>query len=244
MAIRPRERTRHVMTGLIYIHVPKCGGFSFGAALRLRFLTSQATIRLNQGDRSLTGEARILSDYAARRAEIRTHVEKGTRLIAGHVQYDPELHLGKARDYGFVTLLRDPVARLVSHYHYLQRKHPDQNRPATLDAFLETRDARRLATQYLFYFAGQSQVETHDCTPLISRAVRALSRFDLVGDLSDARACYADLRALTGGPLPFWHRNRAPGKPTVSSALRHRLEQICAPDIELYESCRTLRPAA
>ena len=50
------------MARIIYIHVPKCGGSSFGAALRLRHLLSQATIDLNQGDLSLTGEAQIISD--------------------------------------------------------------------------------------------------------------------------------------------------------------------------------------
>jgi hypothetical protein len=36
------------MTSLVYIHVPKCGGTSFGSALRLRYCYSQATIRLRE----------------------------------------------------------------------------------------------------------------------------------------------------------------------------------------------------
>lgn len=232
------------MTGFIYVHVPKCGGSSFGAALRLRFLTSQATIRLNQGDRNLRGEARILSDYSARRRELHAHVAKHVRFISGHVQYDPELHLKIAKEYGFLTLLRDPVERLVSHYHYLQRKHPDPARPETLEAFLETRSARRLASQYLYYFSGQSQVQTHDIAPLVSRAILALSRFDLVGDLADPEECRTALRHLTGGPLPLWHRNRAPQRTAIPSFLRTRLERLCAPDMEIYESCRHQKVAA
>ena len=232
------------MTGFIYIHVPKCGGSSFGAALRLRFLASQATISLNQGDPSLTGEARILSDYHARRNELYHHVVRGVRLISGHVQYDPVLHTGAAQNYGFLTLLRDPVDRFVSHYQYLQRKHPDTSRPDRLEAFLDTRDAQRLGSQYLFYFAGQSQLQTKDTAPLVARARRALSRFDCVGALSDPSACLSQLRHPTGGPLPLWHRNRAPQRPDVPASLRRRLEAICAPDMEIFESCRQSKAAA
>jgi len=72
------------MAGFIYIHVPKCGGSSFGAALRLRFLTSQATIRLGQGDPTLTGEAHILSDYAARRRELHAQTPRACATKYAH----------------------------------------------------------------------------------------------------------------------------------------------------------------
>lgn len=232
------------MSGLIYIHVPKCGGTSFGSALRLRYITSQATIKLNQGDRSLAGEARILSDYCARRNQLYHHVARGVRLITGHVQYDPTLHRNMVNQYGFITLLRDPVARFVSHYHYLQRKHPDPARPNTLDAFLETRDAQRLATQYLFYFAGKSQLGVTDTTPLVKKAVTALSRFDFVGDLTDPENCIIQLRKLTAGHLPYWHRNRAPEISQPAARLRPRLEALCMPDLEVFESVRDQRIAA
>lgn len=232
------------MAGFIYIHVPKCGGSSFGAALRLRFLTSQATIRLGQGDPTLTGEAHILSDYAARRRELHAHVTRGVRMISGHVQYDPELHLTTAQNYGFLTLLRDPVDRFVSHYNYLQRKHPDDGRSNTLDAFIETPGARRLGSQYLFYFAGENQRPTQNTGALVSKAIRALSRFDLVGDLSEPHTCRAALRDIIGGPLPLWHRNRAPQRALVSRGLRRKLEEVCTPDLEIFESVRHHKAAA
>lgn len=232
------------MTGLIYIHVPKCGGTSFGTALRLRYLTSQASISLNQGDRRLSGEAQIISDYRARQVELRGHVSRGIRLIAGHVQYDPILHAGSGRNYGYITLLRNPVDRLLSHYHYLERKHPNPARPSQLEAFLDTPDALRLASQYLFYFAGQSQLRRSNSKPLVARAMRALARFDFVGDLSDPMACATGLRTLTGGPLPVWHRNRAPKHIPVPNYLRPKLEALCAPDMEIFESCRHHRAVA
>lgn len=232
------------MPRIIYIHVPKCGGSSFGAGLRLRYLASHGTITLNQGHGVLRGEARILSDYAARRQQMHHHVAMGKRLIAGHVQYDPRLHAGSARAYHFVTLLRDPVERFVSHYHYLQRKHPDPSRAGTLEGFLDTPDAMRLASQYLFYFGGAWQGPGKDVTDLTARAIQNLSAFDLVGDLAAPEEFRRALRRLTFAPVPRLRRNVAPMPLAVPSRLRPRLDALCAPDIAIYESRFRRRVAA
>lgn len=232
------------MARIIYIHVPKCGGSSFGAALRLRHLMSQATIALGQGNPALRGEARILDDYARRRDQLHAEVGRGVRMIAGHVQYDADLHDGPARGYAFVTLLRDPVARFVSHYNYLQRRHPSPARPPTLAGFLDTPDALRIASQYLFYFAGHSQTAGRDPAPLIARAVATLERFDVVGDLARPDAFAADLQRLIRTPLPRWKRNAAPAPTQIPDSLRTRIEQLCAPDIAVYRALHPRRAAA
>jgi len=232
------------MPRIIYIHVPKCGGSSFGAALRLRHFMSQAVINLHPGDPALPAEPRLLADYARRRAQLHKLVHQRTRMISGHVQYDPELHDGAARDYRFVTLLRDPVARFVSHYSYLQRRHPTPSRPDTLAAFLDTADAARLASQYLFYFAGQNLRPNQNPAPLVARAKGALARFDIVGDLSQPHIFAKQLQHLIGTPLPLWRRNMAPAPTEIPSNLRPRIESLCAADIAVYQAIQTARIAA
>lgn len=232
------------MARIIYIHVPKCGGSSFGPALRLRYLTSHASIALNEGNPRLSGTDRMLSDYSARRRALRTHVEAGKRLITGHVQYDAQLHEGAARNYRFVTILRDPVDRFVSHYHYVQRKHPDPGRASTLEGFLDTPDAQRLASQYLFYFGGHWQGPGVNTRALTDKAIRNLARFDLVGDLADSDAFLSGLRRLTLTPLLRLRRNVAPVPLSVPPKLRPRIEALCAPDIAIYQGCMARRQAA
>lgn len=224
------------MQKIVYIHVPKCGGSSFGAALRFQSLLSQATITLGQGDPALSGEARIVSDYAVRRLQLRSLVEDGVRVIAGHVQYDRHLHLTAASDYRFVTLLRDPVDRFVSHYDYLQRRHPDPARPDRIEAFLDTRDAARLASQYLFYFAGVSRTMVSDPAVAEARAIDNLRSFALVGRLDEPEEFLSGLRRLTGRRLTYLKRNVAPTRVHLSDALRRRIEQLCASDLEIYEA--------
>lgn len=230
------------MRGIVYIHVPKCGGSSFGAALRLRFAFSQATIPLNLGDPALTGESRILSDYAARDAHLARLIARQTRCIAGHVRYNPALHARSRHD--FVTLLRDPAERFLSHYRYLQRRHPDPARAQTLAAFLDTADARRLASQYLFHFAGHSLTTCPDLSHALATARANLARFALIGDLARPRAFAQALRRFTGVPLPILHRNRAPVPLQMPPDLRRKIDALTAADRVLYDAARALPQAA
>lgn len=232
---------------LLFFHVPKCGGSSFGAALRLRYLFSQATIdirRTGAAVRHLGGVDRIEGDYALRGAELVRLVEKGTRCVAGHMRYDPVLHRGAAQGYAHVTLLRDPVERFVSHHRYLCRRHPDPDRPRSLAAFLDTADAPRIGSQYLFYFGGVFANRTADLPAAIARARAALTRFDLVGDLARPAKFAADLRRLVPGPMPVLTRNRAPSPTLVPAELRPRIEQVCAADLEIYTAATVLDRAA
>ncbi len=212
------------MKGLVYIHVPKCGGSSFGAALRLRYLFSQASITLDG------------TDFPTRQHQLEAEILKGTKLITGHVPYAPNLHNGPGTGYAFITLLRHPVERFVSHYNYLQRHHPDPNRPKTLEAFLDVPDAARIASQYLIYFSGG--------TSCVDSAITNLSRFQLVGDLTQSKTFARELCFLTGTPLLRLHRNRAPERTMVPAYLAERISKLCAADLRIYTSFHGLRRAS
>jgi len=235
---------------ILYVHVPKCGGTSFGAALRLVHPFAQGGIDIDRARAEalaeaphLTGRALIAADYRRRDRQLRDHLARGTACISGHVQLSEALLDGPAQGWLAVTLLRDPVARFVSHYAYLQRHHPDPARAATLEAFLDTDDALRLGSEYLFHFGGDWQGRRAD-PDLGPRAARTLARCALVGDLARPGQFARDLSRLARRPLPRLARNRAPGPADVPASLRARIETICAPDIALFRAAMRDRCAA
>ncbi|MEP1930008.1 MAG: sulfotransferase family 2 domain-containing protein, partial [Roseibium sp.] len=113
------------MNSLVYIHVPKCGGTSFGSALRLRYFYSQSTIRLRDSrslQKALYPEARGLDrinrEYQVRDVLLAQLMERRLRCVSAHARYHPRLHARYRDRSSFVTLLRHPIDRFVSHYHY------------------------------------------------------------------------------------------------------------------------------
>ncbi|MER5172861.1 sulfotransferase family 2 domain-containing protein [Thioclava sp. GXIMD2076] len=235
----------------LYIHVPKCGGTSFGAALRLAYWPSQATIDIDRTRRlaqalapEATGTELILADYAQRRVELAQMLDRRVRCISAHVRFSDTVlsTLDPAR--ACVTLLRDPVARFLSHYAYVQRHHPDPSRAGTLDAFLGTEAAQRFGSQYLFYFAETYQHHSADVAGDTQRACRALERFSLVGFLEEGAAFRRALQRLAGRPLVPLSRNRRPDPaPELPAALRARVEAVCAPDLDIYHHIRSAATA-
>lgn len=240
------------MTSLVYIHVPKCGGTSFGSALRLRFFYSQATVNLRKSralqmrvNPDAQGLERIKIEYSQRDALLARLLERRVRCISAHARYDPDLHDAYKDRSTFVTLLREPVDRFVSHYNYLQRHHPDSNRAAPLEAFLDTQDAQRLAAQFLFYFGRTLPFESSCPDKAIEKAKHALEKFALVGDLSRPAAFHRALAGLVRGPIPMVTRNRAPARTARpdGDTLR-RVRDLCAADTAIYDYAQSLRQCA
>lgn len=231
------------MRGLVFIHVPKCGGSSFGLALRMRFITSHFAIDLAQSRRIaqkvapfVTGDALIRVEYAQRAAQLSQAIAEGKRCITGHVSCPPGMIEQTRQTHAWVTLLRNPVARFVSHYNYLEAHHPTRNRPTRIEAFLETTDALRIGSQVLLHFGGVWRTPGQWPEADIARAQATLRDMDLVGDLSNPAQFAKDLGRIADCPVPLLHRNKGISVPEMSRDLIRKIEQVCAPDMELYES--------
>jgi len=242
---------------LLYIHAPKCGGTSFGSSIRAAYATSQSTIDLGRSERILksmhpdaTGPQKVLLEHEVRKIMLGELMDRGVKCISAHVSYHEDLHEGLDPDRKAVTLLRDPVSRFMSHYYYVQRRHPDPSRPDTLEAFVETEMAQSYGSTYLLYYARTFQHTTKDLAAAMTLAKANLDRFALIGDLKRGDAFRKALRNLVRRPLLSWERNKRPGgkgasNPSeISADLRARITEICAPDIELYKYATSLPTCA
>jgi hypothetical protein len=145
---------------IISVHLPKTAGKSFEGALRKRF-----------------GDA-LLEDYGSfpintpRLERLRAALEacrvngassfNGVECIHGHFLPLKYLLLAEQQPVTFVTWLRHPVQRVVSHYHYWQRTYDPAGSPPlhrrivnegwSLERFCLGEEVRDLYTQFLWGF--------------------------------------------------------------------------------------------
>jgi galactose-3-O-sulfotransferase len=94
---------------IIFLHIPKTGGMTF-SALAARQFPQAAVHRIN--GRLAAGRAELMALPEERR--------RGIRYVYGHVPFG--LHECLPRPAVYVTLLRDPVDRIVSIYYYARRR--------------------------------------------------------------------------------------------------------------------------
>ena len=121
------------------------------------------------------------------------------------------------------------------------RSHAHARIEEGLEQFLETDMARRLGASYVEYYAGLPARADITSAAAISSAIANLGRFDLVGRLDRLEAFEQGLRQVLGTRLKVGHENRM--KPSVDAArqpitpaMRQRIEQLCAPDLAVWEA--------
>ena len=96
---------------LVFLHVPKTAGTSFIELLSRNFAAGEVL--------RVTDIHRPVSEIAG---DIDVALAEGKRLICGHFPYAAVAHLHGEVD--IVTMLRDPVARIVSLYKFWRSREP------------------------------------------------------------------------------------------------------------------------
>jgi hypothetical protein len=94
----------------VFLHVPKTAGMSFGQIV-LRQFPRRARFQVDAAD---------LASFEARWNELPADRRRGVRCIHGHVPFG--VHAVLPEPVAYVTVLREPVDRIVSAYHYALRR--------------------------------------------------------------------------------------------------------------------------
>ncbi len=234
---------------VIFHHVPKCGGTSVGRALRKRFLLSQATVKPDesffafQAYTGRTDKDAMLIDVAALREQMMLyHLFDDVRCVSLHVAFSEKVHELYSDKYKFITILREPVSRFVSHYFWSFQKPGDHARiEEGFEEFLETERARRLGASYVEYYSGQPMAQDLSESSLVAASISNLrEKFDVVGRLDDLSGFSGDLKRKIGVKIKVGHENKArqpasQRKSVLSPELMERARAVCAPDIAVWE---------
>lgn len=240
----------------VYLHMPKCGGTSLSEAM-------YATVPFNQrigvidavSTRRATSILHFDEDDAFRCHEdldtgqltfdlreglLLQHMAWDTMLIHGHVFWSEkaEKHFGDT--YKYVTMFRDPVARMVSNFRMTQRSGVVKD---DLDTYLETDVAKRHARVYLRYLCGRNDIAEGDVPAQLELAKERIAKFALVGFLDRTDLFLKRYQEIFGVRPRMSQLNAAPDRqPDFSEAQMTRLRELCAPDIAIYDHARTLWP--
>ncbi len=238
---------RTIPQRVVFHHVPKCGGTSAGRALRKRYLLSQATVKPEESFRAFemftgrTDRQAMLVDVLDLREQMMLYLlADDVRCVSLHVRFSAAAHAAFSDRYKFVTLLRDPVARFISHYDWsYQRPSAFGRIDEPLDAFLETDRARSLGATYGEYFSGLPVGADFASAEAVEAAIANLGKLDVVGRLDELAGFEADLRTALGVRIKLGHENRKGAarpahKTEITPDQRARIQALCAPDIAIW----------
>lgn len=104
-----REKYSNKNYSLIFQHIPKSGGSTLHSILK-RFYNKENTYNIFAGDYSDEGVNKLQSLAEKERKKI--------QLLKGHMPFGLHEYLSSSAKY--VTVLRDPVKRVISQYFYIK----------------------------------------------------------------------------------------------------------------------------
>jgi hypothetical protein len=216
---------------IIYVHVPKCAGITLATALRSCY-GKENILNLHTLDKPLREEIETVPQ----------HVLDQARLILGHVHYG--IHEFLSGRCLYVTLLREPVDRVLSLYKYILRDrahplHEHMHRTGmTLEEYVSSGvDEDQTHNGMTRQLSGDDRGTRPDDRSLAS-AKDNLSTFAAVGLTERFDESFVLLRRRLGLRMPFYiSRNASPRTQSSVAIPRSALELIRAEnqlDIALY----------
>lgn len=227
-------RARAAPAPLIFVHIPKAAGSSL----------QDIIVRHYQGCRGFrfTGDPERMAAFAALTQEERD----GFDLLQGHVHFG--LHTLLSRPATYITMLRDPVDRVVSHYHFVAANashylHP-QIGGLSLHEYAVTRASHELDNDQVRWLCAAD----HFDVPVgrVSRAMVEEAKWNLANAFEVVGLMERFDESLSCLAAAFGWRNVA--APTRKNANRHRpalqevpqatldsIRRINRYDVELYE---------
>lgn len=248
-SVRERMMDKMMPQRFVFHHVPKCGGTSVGRALRKRYIASQATVLPEASFRAFeafynrTDTEKMLVDVLDLREQMLLYLMfADTRCISAHVRFSAAAYTHFSENYKFITILRDPIARFVSHYNW---SHAHSGAHAEIkedfDAFLATERAARMGATYVEYFAGLSANADIRSREAIDCAVANLGKFDVIGRLDDLGGFTGAVRDRLGFRIRIGHENKARkagGGIRLQDLTDDQMQRVrahCAPDIAIWD---------
>lgn len=237
---------------LFFLHLPKCGGTSLSEALyatvpmqkhigvidAVSSRRAASILEYDQDDLLKTHEDMegAAATFSLREKMLLAYMCAGKTLIHGHVLFSNTAWEHFGDDYKIVTMMRHPVKRAISNFRMNVATgvfEPD------VDKWLESIQGRNHASVNLRYFSGASNLPPQgDVKTLLKQAHENLERIALIGFLEEIDVFQERFLKNFGAKLKLYRYNKAASDVEIVFTDKQMacLEDLCAPDIELYEA--------
>jgi hypothetical protein len=219
------------METIISLHLPKTAGSSFSKALEKYFgnnlLLDYDDIPISKPNFERSREALLSSIRIAERGI------SGIKCVHGHFLPIKYLLLSVKNKLRFLTWMRNPVERVISHYFYWKGIYNSETSTSphlkrvidedwSLERFCLGAEFRNLYSQYLWGFP--------------------LEMFDFVGIVEFYEDDLAYLsNYFLDAPLDAFYVNVCDSKNEVASELRKKIERHHDKDVQLYQRALQMR---
>lgn len=241
---------------IIFFHPPKCAGTSVTSAFRNmvghnRFQSISATFSIDSlATQEAARQLDISSEFYREQLALYGLASNQIRFIHGHLLYSERLKKNSPEDTCFVTMLRNPIDRVLSLYYFNRHKSNEYRFGAdkTLQEWLKTSDAQSAATIFVRFFNGDveksldimhSCCDETDINSCVERSIANLKQFDIVGIVEKLpdfeQAVYDKLNVK----IKLERNNSNPATyPSWSEhpkSVRDQIYKLCQPDVHIYE---------
>lgn len=230
---------------IVFLHLPKTAGQTFMSILLRQY--PSGVVRL-EPDRETDPRWLRLPE------QVREADREGAKVIAGHFRYG--VHRWIERPCRYITFLREPIDRVISHYYY-QLEHPENPQhdllrgiPGGLAGAVTHDEYTQLQNMQTRMLAGlpedgdlASEREPSDAE-MLARAKRNLERCAIVGLTERFDETLVMMAATFAWRTPAYApRNTTKGRPEVDTLPPDVVELVRernALDLALYEHARVL----
>jgi hypothetical protein len=231
---------------IFFFHIAKCGGTSIAQAIETAYKPwrsgrSQVVFRLDEEAARFADANSVGTGNDVRRDLLNYALSLPTaRCITGHFHFSNVAFESYRNDWQFVTVLRNPVDRWLSHYSYNLDSESKFAINTSLAEFIETERAASFGRAFVDEVTDDVNQPGLDLNARVAIAVRRFNGFALVGSVDDTAAFARRFEEKFGHRLNIKRLNVTPagkrvGLQQLSAELRTRIAKLCEPDIYLYE---------
>jgi hypothetical protein len=237
------HRHRHgvVRDKVFFLHIPKCGGTSVTRAINSKFapeniqhldvLASTRVARSLDLD-LMTYRENLLFYYMAM---------DSCRLVSGHFNWSDRAYQLFGEDWKFVTVLRHPVRKWLSQYHFNRYKDIAANHfqvDMDINAYMDSEEGKALGHDQV---SKLSDPGIQDPEARLVAALGNLEKFAVIGLTEHLDRFQQDFEDCFGTPvnIPLLNRNPAPDRQQDaldSAEIMERVEALCKQDLVLYNT--------